>query len=287
MGARRGLGPDCWPDAAERVHARVDPGGVRAGSAHMDAPRQLGTWSACGARSGGCTRPGRGAVFDLHRGSHGQSAPVVRPACGVGPDVHRRRPIRAVSRGCRRARIRALCPPLAVRGDQRRRGNIRACGGDPRGTALRHSIRHLPPVQPRAAAAGRRLHVDRTCDGNDVPDLHMAGDRANPRERPSSSPSRLPCFRRWQRRCSTRGVRSSEVDVTENTDRSRTNADQIGHGQTRIRSVTDYADVHGQEDFRVVCVEPQRPGVVRACKKSLTRNDRHGYRRTKCVNWRF
>ena len=90
-------------------------------------------------------------------------------------------------------------------------------------------VRHFHPVQHRAAAAGRRLHLDRTCDSDDVPDLHVAGARASRRERPSSSPSRSPCCRRWPRRCSIRGGRSSNVagtdprtpsvtDDTDNTD---------------------------------------------------------------------
>ena len=176
MGARRGLGPDCRPDAAERVHARVDPGGVRAGSAHMDAPRQLGTRSPCGAR-GDRRSPVLGVVlYSIYIWAltgnplqwSAQHAAWGRTFTGAAPFV-RSAEVR------RRARIRALCPPLAVRADQRRRGSIRACGGDPRGPAAGHSVRHLPPVQPRAAAAGRRLHVDRTCHRDDVPDLHVAG----------------------------------------------------------------------------------------------------------------
>ena len=176
---------------------------------------------------------------------------------------------------CRRARIRALCPQLAVRGNQRRRGNIRACDGNPRGTAAGHSVRHLPPVQPRAAAAGRRLHVDRTCDRNDVPDLHMAGDR----------PIHENDRRRGHRVCHASGAgRGALLHVASVCLKSTSRRTRIGHGQTRIRSVTDkrgsdrsrtmrirsvtdYADVHGQEDFRVVCVEPQRPGVAGAVVK--------------------
>ena len=111
----------------------------------------------------------------LHRRANRQPVPVVGAARRLGTYVHRRHTVRALRRIRRRARIRVLRAVFSLRADERRCRRFCAGRDDSCRSSSRISVRDFHPVEHRSAAAGRRLHFDRPCDVDDVPDLHVDG----------------------------------------------------------------------------------------------------------------